>query len=185
MCHRLVSAVDKPKFMGRLQDHPCWETGLSKSFLGCQIILTYFKINVFVFLVINTKFACFLFNHVPTYRGLDRLSGDFGGHVGWTDRVTGRIWRLADLLSTAVLGAFRTNTKSPINTPIWIHWKEYNVFFYFHQLIYSVLLRYKRKRVTDPFVFCDVTQHSIAQCSQLSTCIFLFTVSQATASCHV
>ena len=34
------------------------------------------------FLVISIKFACFLFNHVPTYRELGRPSGEFGGHVG-------------------------------------------------------------------------------------------------------
>ena len=48
--------------------------------------------------VINTKIACFPFNHVPTYRELGRPSGDFGGHVRSPDRIMGRIWRLGDRL---------------------------------------------------------------------------------------
>ena len=59
-----------------------------------------FKRNLF--LVINTKFACFIFNHVPTYRELGHPSGDFMGLVGSQDRVMGRIWQLGDLLSTAL-----------------------------------------------------------------------------------
>ena len=36
-----LSAVDKPKFMGRPPDHLRWKTGSPKSFLGCP---TYFDI---------------------------------------------------------------------------------------------------------------------------------------------
>ena len=68
--------------------------------LLARIILIYL-LKTF-FLVINTKFACFLFNHVPTYRELSHPSGDFGGHVGSPYRVIGRIWRLGDLLSAAL-----------------------------------------------------------------------------------
>ena len=98
---KLTSAVDKPKFMGRPPDHPFWKTGWPKSFLGWR---NYFDISLkdICFLVINTKFACFPFNHVPTYRELGRTSGDFRGHVGSPNRVMGRIWRLGDRLSTAL-----------------------------------------------------------------------------------
>ena len=69
--------------------------------LVARIILTYL-LKTFV-LVINTKFACFLFNHVLTYWELGRPSGHFGAHVGLPDRVIGCIWRLGDLLSAALL----------------------------------------------------------------------------------
>ena len=69
--------------------------------LVARIILTYLLKTIF--LVINTKFACFLFDQVPTYRELGRPSGDSGGHVGSPDRVMGHIWRLGDLLSAALL----------------------------------------------------------------------------------
>ena len=99
----ILSAVDKPKFMGRPPDHPWWKTGSPKSFLGC---LDYFDISlrdVWVFFwVINTKFACFPFNHVPTFWELGRTLGDFAGHVGSPDSVMGRIWRLGNHLSTAL-----------------------------------------------------------------------------------
>ena len=64
----------------------------------------YFDLSMFF--VINTEFACFLFNLVPTFRELGGPycpSGDFEGHVGSHDRVMGRIWRLGDLLSTALI----------------------------------------------------------------------------------
>ena len=71
--------------------------------LGC---LNHFdlslKINLFVFLVINTKVRCFLFNHISNYRELARPSCDFKSHVGSPNRVMGRIWRLGDCLSTAL-----------------------------------------------------------------------------------
>ena len=54
------------------------------------------------FLVINTKFACFPFDHVLTYRELGHPSGDFRGYVGSPDRITGRIWQLGDRLFTAL-----------------------------------------------------------------------------------
>ena len=58
------NAVDQPKFMGRPPDHPWWTTGSPESFLGCP---NYFDLTLKdIVLVINTKFACFLFNHVPT-----------------------------------------------------------------------------------------------------------------------
>ena len=78
--------------------------GRPNNFLVARIILIYFlnKDICFLFLVINTKFACFPFDHVPTYRDLGRPSGDFGGHVGSPDRVMGCIWRLGDRLSTAL-----------------------------------------------------------------------------------
>ena len=57
----------------------------------------------YLFLVISTKFACFLFNHVPIYRELGRPLGEFGGNVGSPDRIMGRIWRLGDRLSTALI----------------------------------------------------------------------------------
>ena len=68
------------------------------NFLVARIVLTYFinKEICFLFLVINTKFACFLFDHVPTNRDLGRPSGEFSGHVGSLNRVIGRIWRLGD-----------------------------------------------------------------------------------------
>ena len=99
------NAVDKPKFMGRppLAPHnPWWKAGWPESFLGCP---NYFDLSLkeICFLVINTKFACFLFNHVPTYWELGRPSGDFGGHVGSPNRVMGHICRLGDPLSTALL----------------------------------------------------------------------------------
>ena len=99
----LCSAVDKPEFMGRPPDHPWWKIGSPESLLGCP---NYFDLSFKdIFLIINTKFACFLFNQVPTYRELGRPLGDFGGHVGSTDRVMGRILRLGDLLSAAVIVA--------------------------------------------------------------------------------
>ena len=96
------SAVDKPKFMGRPPDQPWWKSGLPESFLGCP---NYFDLSSkeFVFLVINTKFRYFLFNHVPTYQELGRPSGDYDGHVGSPHRVLGHIWRLGDRLSSALL----------------------------------------------------------------------------------
>ena len=72
--------------------------GRPNHFLVERIILNYLWNNFF--LVINTRFACYPFNQVPTYRELDRPSGDFGGHVGSPDYVMGRIWRLGDRLST-------------------------------------------------------------------------------------
>ena len=105
-----ASAVDKLKFMGRPPDHPWWKTGSPESFLGCP---KYFDLSLkHIFLVINTNFACFQFNNVPTYRELGRPSGDIGGHVGSPDRVMGRIWRLGDVLSTA-LRCFTTHTMRP------------------------------------------------------------------------
>ena len=67
---------------------------------------------------INTKFACFLFNHFPTYQGMGRPSGDFGGHVGSPDLVMGRIWRLGDLLSTAlgIMCAHNTATRVDVTS---------------------------------------------------------------------
>ena len=56
--------------------------------LVARIILT--SLLKTFFLVINTKFACFLFDQVPTYRELGRPSGDSGGHVGSPDRVMHR-----------------------------------------------------------------------------------------------
>ena len=41
--------------------------------------------------------------HVPNYRELGRPSDDFEGHVGSPDHVMGRIWRLGDRLSTALI----------------------------------------------------------------------------------
>ena len=38
-----ISAVDKPKFMGRPPDHLWWKTGLPESFLGCP---NYFERNL-------------------------------------------------------------------------------------------------------------------------------------------
>ena len=95
------SAVNKLKFMSRPPDHPWWKTGWPESFLGYP---NYFDSSLkgICFSVINTKFACFLFNDVPTYRELGRPSGDFGGHVESPYQVMGRIWRLGDLLSTAL-----------------------------------------------------------------------------------
>ena len=71
------SAVDKPKFMGRPPDHPWWKTGLPKSFLGCPNYF-YLPLKETWFLVFNTKFACFLFNHVPPYRA-GSPSSNLGG----------------------------------------------------------------------------------------------------------
>ena len=100
-----VSAVDKLKFMGRPPDHPWWKTGSPESFL-CYPNYFDSSLKGICFSVINTKFACFMFNHVPTYRELGRPSGDFGGHVGSPKQVMGRIWRLGDLLPTALLCVF-------------------------------------------------------------------------------
>ena len=97
----LPSAEDKPKFMGRPPYHPWWKTGSPKSFLGRPNCFD-LSLKDICFLVINTKLACFPFNHVPTYRELGRPSGDFEGHVGSPDRVMGRIWRLSNRLSTAL-----------------------------------------------------------------------------------
>ena len=74
--HR-CSAVDKLKFMDRPPDHPWWKTGSSKSFLECP---NHFDLSLkeICFLVINTKFACFPLNHVPTYWELGRPSSNFG-----------------------------------------------------------------------------------------------------------
>ena len=58
--------------------HPWSKTGSPKSFLGC---LKYFDLSIkdiFIYLVINTKFVCFPFYHVLIYRELGRSSGDFG-----------------------------------------------------------------------------------------------------------
>ena len=97
----LSRAVDKPKFMDRPPDHQWWKTGLPKSFLACpKLIWLIFIWNSFF--VINTNFACFPFNHVPSYRELGRPSVDFEGYVGSPDRVMDRIWRLGDRLSTAL-----------------------------------------------------------------------------------
>ena len=94
------TAVDKPKFMDRPPDHPWWRTGLPELLLGYSNYV-YLSLKS-IFLVINTKFAWFLFNHVPTYQELGRPSGDFRDYVGSPDQVMGRIWRLGDLLSTAL-----------------------------------------------------------------------------------
>ena len=65
----------------RISLNSCWKTGLLKSFFGC---LNYFGLSSkeIFFSVINTKFACFPFNHVPIYRELGHPSGDLWGHVG-------------------------------------------------------------------------------------------------------
>ena len=110
MCYYeyMISAVDKLKFMGNPLDHPWWKTGSPESFLGYPIN-NYFDSSLkgICFSVINTKFACFLFNHVPTYRELGRPSGDFGGHVGSPDQVI-RLSTLRpeanDLLNDAPIG---------------------------------------------------------------------------------
>ena len=103
----ICSAVDKPKFMGRASDHPWWKTGSPESFLGCPNYFELFLKDI-CFLIINTKFACFLLNHVPTYREVGRPSGNFGGHVGSPDRVMSHIWRLGNLLSTALFYVHHT-----------------------------------------------------------------------------
>ena len=72
------------------------ENWVSRIILSCP---NYFDLCLKIILVINTKFACFLLNPVPAHRG---PSGDFRGHVGSPDPVMGRIWRLGDLLSTAL-----------------------------------------------------------------------------------
>ena len=102
----LSRAVDKPKFMDRPPaDHQWWKTGLPKSFLACpKFIWLIFIWNSF--LVINTNFACFPFNHIPSYRELGRPSVDCEGHVGSPDRVMDRIWRLGDRLSTDCTAPF-------------------------------------------------------------------------------
>ena len=82
----LSNAVDKPKCMGRPSDHSCWKTRSSESFFGCPNYFDIFLKDI-CFLIINTKFACFLLNHVPTYREVSRPPGDFRGHVGSPDRV--------------------------------------------------------------------------------------------------
>ena len=85
------NAVEKPKFMGRSPSRPPMVPGggLPKSILGCP---NYFDLSLkeiyFYFLVITTKFWCFLFKHGPTYPELSRSSDYFGGHVGSPDRVT-------------------------------------------------------------------------------------------------
>ena len=53
--------------MGRPSDHPWWKPESPESFLVARIIS--------LFLVINTKCASFLFNHIPTYQMLGRLRG--------------------------------------------------------------------------------------------------------------
>ena len=76
------SAVDEPKFMGRLSDHPWWKTGSPKSFLGSrlpELLWHTFKRCLGFFLVINKKFACSPFNHIPTYRELGRPIGRLRG----------------------------------------------------------------------------------------------------------
>ena len=81
------STVYKPKFMGRPPDHPWWlENWVAKiiSWLPKLFWLIFWR-NLFLF--INTKFACFLFNHVPTYRELGRPSVNFRVHVGSPDQV--------------------------------------------------------------------------------------------------
>ena len=66
-------------------------------FLVAPIILTK-RLKQICFLVINTKFECFLFNHVSTYRELGCPSGDFGGQIGSPDRVMVRMKNLKTLL---------------------------------------------------------------------------------------
>ena len=66
-------------------------------FLVARIILTK-RLKQICFLVINTKFECFLFNHVSTYRELGCPSGDFGGQIGSPDRVMVRMKNLETLL---------------------------------------------------------------------------------------
>ena len=53
---------------------------------------------------INTKLACFPFNHVPTYQELGGPSGNFRGHVGSPDHIMGHIWR--PLIHSTVLKWF-------------------------------------------------------------------------------
>ena len=93
-----ISAVDKPKFMGHPLDHPWWKTGSPKSFLGCPNYF-YLSLKDIYFLVINTNFACFLFNHVRTHRELGRPLWDFESHVGSPNWVMGHIWWLGDLFT--------------------------------------------------------------------------------------
>ena len=97
------SAVVKPKFMGRPPDHPWWINGSPKSFLGCWNYFDFSLKDICFFQLLKQSWHVFCFNHVPTYRELVRLSGDFRGHVGSPDREMGRIWQLGGLLS-AVLG---------------------------------------------------------------------------------
>ena len=63
-----------------------------------------------------------------------------------------------------------------------------NPYMHLHQQsLATIALGYKRKRVTDPFLFCNVTQHSSASVFTARHLLNLFTiiVSQAKASCHV
>ena len=94
--------------MGRPRDHPWWKTGSPKSFLGC---LNYFDLSLKdicfpVINMINTKLACFPFNHVATYRDLGRPSGDFGGHVVARPCNGSHLSTPEDCLSTALPSCF-------------------------------------------------------------------------------
>ena len=60
-----------------------------------QLFKFIFKTNLFLFFI-NTKCACFMFNHVSTYWERGRPLHDFGGHVGSTDSVMSHIWWLGD-----------------------------------------------------------------------------------------
>ena len=101
------SAVDQPKFMGHAPDHPWWKTGSAESFFGYP---NYLDLSLkCIFFLINTKFACFLFNRVPTYQELGRSSGDFKGHVGSPNQVRDRnIHRTAIDCVTRVYALYHT-----------------------------------------------------------------------------
>ena len=128
----------------------------------------------------------FSVNHGPTYRERDRPSGDFGGHVGSLDQVMVRIIHSTawSILDKHQIIHQPTKMDSLIGIRVFCQtisivkcFKSINRYMYLHQQSQvAVVLHYKRKRVTDPFVCCDVTKYSLVFtvkniyifCSQLS-----------------
>ena len=82
----------------------------------------------------------------------------------WFETLSHPLWRHRNVHSE--------QTQSSTNTTRWICWKELGG----SQV--TVALHYKRKSVTEPFVFCDVTQHSSVFSAK---CMYIFC---SQLSCH-
>ena len=97
---KIISAVDKPKFMYRPLDHPWLKTGSAKSFLGCS---DYFDLSLkkffFQLLTQNLHVFCLLIFPLIEIWVAHRATL---GNVGLPDSLMGHIWLLGDRLSTTL-----------------------------------------------------------------------------------
>ena len=85
---------------GRPPNHPWLKTGSPESFLACR---NYFYVSLkdIFFLVFNTKCACLIM--FPLSESWVAYRATSGIMFGSPDQIMGRVWRLGDLLPTALL----------------------------------------------------------------------------------